>query len=318
MRSQKLIFLFSLFIFVSIFSFSQKVFAEELINDPYLVEGYQTASGTGALFRVNIDADSVIEFKTQTSVHLRIDASDKMIIIENKPSETEVATSITISNLRPSATYYKYSDSYLNLEEITTDVNGSLTYQQDISDFHSVFIQTIKSTKIISPTSTGGSCSSIGTWNNATKTCTLTQDVFETIQINGDGITLDGAGHTVQGSSVGFGVYIPQKSAVVVKNLTIKGFFWGINATQTSQSNFYSNILKNNVRGGILFSSSQNITLQNNQLIGDSFFATGNTVNDYTHSIDISNTINGEPILYLVNAHDEKYSGLLPTFKYEG
>ena len=307
LKHKHLYFLFALSIFLIIFSFSQKAFAEELIDDLYLVEGYQTVSGNGTLFQVNIGADSILEFKTQTSVDLRIDASDKMIIIENEPSETEITTAITISNLHPSTTYYKYSDSYLNLEEITTDATGSLTYQQDVSDFHSVFIQTTKSTKIISPTSTGGSCSSIGTWDNSTKTCTLTQDVFETIQINGDGITLDGAGHTVQGSSVGFGVYVPQQSNVAVKNLVIKGFFWGINATQASQSNFSNNILENNVRGGILFSSSQNITLQNNQLIDDDFYVTGNMVSHYTHSIDISNTIDGKSILYLVNAHDEEY-----------
>src|SRR5262245_60115131 len=49
----------------------------------------------------------------------------------------------------------------------------------------------------------GGDCSSIGKWDAASKTCTLTGDLTgESIQIAGDGITLDGAGHTLTGASV--------------------------------------------------------------------------------------------------------------------
>ena len=49
----------------------------------------------------------------------------------------------------------------------------------------------------ITDDATGGGCTTIGTWDSASKTCTLTYDVSEPITIDSDGITLDGNNHTV-------------------------------------------------------------------------------------------------------------------------
>lgn len=38
-------------------------------------------------------------------------------------------------------------------------------------------------TKFIRNDATGGDCTSFGTWNSGTKTCTMTADLIETIQI---------------------------------------------------------------------------------------------------------------------------------------
>ncbi len=276
-------------IFVS-FSISTILFAKENY-EPYVIEGYSQVSGNGTLFRVDMDNDSFLDISSKIPLDLRVNTSDKMIVIENEPYVETESTPIILSGLIPLTTYYKYTDSYLNLEEIKTDASGSVSYNQDVGSFHFVSIQKVKSTKFISATSTGGDCISIGTWNNPTKTCTLTKDVFETIQINSSGITLDGNGHMISGTGNGFGVFISLKNNVVVKNLTVKGFFRGINITQTSQSNFSNNILENNVQEGIFLSSSENITLTNNKLIENSFFVSGATLSQYIHSIDISNTI---------------------------
>ena len=45
--------------------------------------------------------------------------------------------------------------------------------------------------------SSGGDCSTIGTWNQGTKTCTLNTDLSYTINIYDSGITLDGNSHTL-------------------------------------------------------------------------------------------------------------------------
>ena len=50
---------------------------------------------------------------------------------------------------------------------------------------------------IITDDATGGGCTTYGTWDSASKTCTLTSDVSEPITIDSDGITLDGNNHTV-------------------------------------------------------------------------------------------------------------------------
>ena len=52
----------------------------------------------------------------------------------------------------------------------------------------------------IQDNATGGDCSSIGTWDAQTKTCTLTQDLSQGIIIDSDNITLDGNGRTVTGA----------------------------------------------------------------------------------------------------------------------
>ena len=49
----------------------------------------------------------------------------------------------------------------------------------------------------ITDDATGGDCSTIGTWDSASKTCTLTTDVLGNIVINSDDIILDGDGHTL-------------------------------------------------------------------------------------------------------------------------
>lgn len=82
-------------------------------------------------------------------------------------------------------------------------------------------------TKSIRDNSTGGDCTSIGTWNNSAKTCTLTSDYAGTIGILNDGITLDGGGHTLSGSRPNGGLVF-NVSGVTVKNLTISGYGNGL------------------------------------------------------------------------------------------
>ena len=110
-----------------------------------------------------------------------------------------IATTINIGGLLPNTTYYKYSDSYHNLTTFTTDEIGAHAYTQDIATPHIIFIQPHKSTKFIRSDSLGGDCTSIGIWNATTQTCTLTQNLFETVQIDSDNITLDGNNFTLSG-----------------------------------------------------------------------------------------------------------------------
>ena len=63
----------------------------------------------------------------------------------------------------------------------------------------------ISSEYTISDDATGGDCTTIGTWNSGTKTCTLTGNVtvndIHGIEIHSDGITLDGGGYTLTGTN---------------------------------------------------------------------------------------------------------------------
>ncbi len=68
----------------------------------------------------------------------------------------------------------------------------------------------------------------LGTWDGATKTCTLTRDVPETIQFDQAGLTLDCAGHRLVGDGTGVGVQNIWWADSTVRNCRIEGFPVGI------------------------------------------------------------------------------------------
>jgi hypothetical protein len=52
-------------------------------------------------------------------------------------------------------------------------------------------------------------CAAIGIWNAAMNTCTLSGNVYGSIEIRADGVTLDGNGYAIIGpSTIAYGVYI--------------------------------------------------------------------------------------------------------------
>ena len=76
----------------------------------------------------------------------------------------------------------------------------------------------------------------------------------------------------------------------------------GVLMSNANNCTLSDNIVANNTYGVIL-SSSTNNTLTNNRLTGNkySFGVTATAAAQYSNTIDISNTIEGKPILYLVN-----------------
>ena len=150
----------------------------------------------------------------------------------------------------------------------------------------------------------------VGTWDPATKTGTLTQDVTETIQIDSNNITLDGNGHMVTGSGTGNGVYLCGRSGVTVKNLTVKSFYSGIYLYSSNNNNITNNTASSNSRYGILITSSSGNTMTGNITNSNSLYGiylylsnsntiTGNTANSNNYNFGITlyssrnNTISG-------------------------
>ena len=103
----------------------------------------------------------------------------------------------------------------------------------------------------------------IGTWNPDTKTYTLTQNVNESLVIEEDNLTLDGAGYTITGSGTGNGVYLDQRSNVTVKNCVVLGFNSGIYLYFGSSNTLTANTVHNNYYGILLSSSSSNTLTAN-------------------------------------------------------
>lgn len=150
---------------------------------------------------------------------------------------------------------------------------------------------------LIDNSSTGGGCSTVGTWNQSSHTCTLTQDINagaqDGIHITADGITLDGNGHTITGPGNTFvGVLIQTGAPFTVKNLKVTGFGYGMQAmsnhgkligntvyanaigidifaVNNNSSEIVGNKVHSNSSHGIVLSSSNSIIIRNNLIFSN-------------------------------------------------
>jgi len=191
--------------------------------------------------------------------------------------------------------------------------------------------------KTINDTS-GGDCSTIGTWSDGTRTCTLGNDLSEGIVIGSNNVILDGNGHTITGSytltepNVDVGVLVQIKTDVTIKNLIVKNFNIGINLDNTIRTILSRNTLADNGgspisgRGaGIGASNYDTLTITGNTITGGSYgittsssskplTITGNTISG-TGSCGISVAlVNSAPNSISNNTISNDYSGICLGF----
>jgi len=294
-----------------------------------------TIEGQGTYFDITNSEYLNIFLQSSEPVKIRMESIPKMITIMIESISSAKSAEISLSGFAPLTTYYKYQDDYHNLKEFTTDENGSYAYTQDLSEPHLVFIQLRKSTKFIKDDSTGGDCTSIGIWDSITKTCTLTQDVVETIQIDANNITMDGAGFLITGSGTGNGVFVTGRRNVTIENITIKSFSNGIYLNNTDGIIVRGNNANDGSVGIRLFPAS-NTLLENNTTKRNSNFGVyvilnspnltmrGNVMSDnrenlylrtfpfgaFGHDIDTTNTTDGKPVYYIENKNGREFNNL--------
>ena len=127
--------------------------------------------------------------------------------------------------------------------------------------------------------STGGDCRQVGSWESASRTCTLTADSTYLFIIESDGVTLDGGGHTLTGAGPsdpadfvpgedggGFAVDVTGRSGVTVRNLNLTRHDYGVhlnysnNVTVTGVTTSLSGL------AGISLSYSSNNTIKGNSV----------------------------------------------------
>ena len=112
--------------------------------------------------------------------------------------------------------------------------------------------------------STGGDCNTIGVWDPSKRQCTLKFNVLGSIVIAADGITLDGARHTLTGDGTGNGVLLSGRTGVTVKNVIVKNFEVGIFLSNSDGNTLTSNTANSNTGDGISLEGSDGNTLKNN------------------------------------------------------
>ncbi|MHB8791964.1 MAG: NosD domain-containing protein [Thermoleophilia bacterium] len=112
----------------------------------------------------------------------------------------------------------------------------------------------------ISDTAGGQDCTLFGTWDEATKTCTMTSDLnvydLDGLYISSEGITLDGNGHSLTNTdilgSLYWGAVIESRIGVTIKDLTVSGFYAGIFLPGASGNTISGNHLNGNMIGAFI------------------------------------------------------------------
>ncbi len=158
---------------------------------------------------------------------------------------------------------------------------------------------------------------------------TLTGDIHRTIVVLRDGIVLDGAGYTLQGSGGGAGVFLQERNGVTIKNLRIKNFQYGIKFTwlnygapTTPRSNkVIGNTITNNTYGVVFYDFSSDNEISDNYISDNTygvyasntvfrnnqFRNNGGAISESSYGvndIDTSNMVNGKPVYYWVGQHN--------------
>lgn len=243
---RRAIFAFSIFLSLFLCSIAS---AETTVSGVLEAEGTHFALTDSDYLNISLESTELI--------HVRLESVPQIVTMEIREStSTATTTTITMSGFSPNTTHYKYEDNYHNLIIFTTDESGTYSYVQNIETPHLVFIQTHKSTKFLRDDATGGDCSSVGIWNTISKICTLTQNLFETIQIDSSNIILDGNNFTLSGFHTGAGVFMNGKSGVTITNLNITNFSFGTRLFNSDNNRLINNHFTNIDGQGMTFSNS--------------------------------------------------------------
>lgn len=255
--------------------------------------------GTGTYFEIKDSEYLNIILKSTKEIKVVLESMPRMISLDIKTALEEISlTVLTLEGLEPNKTYYKYQESYKNEAVFVTDEKGNYSWSQDLTQPHHIWLQEIRGTILIPD-----QCSDCGTWDEETSTCTLTQDLTESVMIERSNITLDGNGHSIKGEGTGYGIYLWEKKNVTIKNCVINNFYYGVRLSsyyapsRSSYNILDHNTLKSNNYGIYLFHSANNKLLNNrisnNNWRGIKLRASsdntinGNTINSNKYGINL-------------------------------
>ena len=143
---------------------------------------------------------------------------------------------------------------------------------------------------------------SVGTWNPGTRTYTLTSDVSETIQIDADDLTLDGAGYTVTADPSLIGISVPARTGVTVQNVEVQGCETGIYVNSGSGNTVTNNTASDNVYGiDVMYSAGSIVTNNTAPSNGVGIWLTSSSDSLVANNTALDNRGGG---IYLFRSHD--------------
>lgn len=295
-KNVQTIWIVMLMITIMFTSIQINVSAEEAYDGPIPPADIAFIEGTGTIFEITNSQYLDVMLTSSEEILLRMESLPGVISINFENVGLSSISSITITGFEPGRSYYHYQDGSLQ-DVFVPDYTGSYSYTQDLLMPHHVYIQEEPSTIIVRDDATGGTGYTIGDWDWPTKTLTFNTDVYQTIEVVGSGITLDGAGHSLTRGVGTFGIYLTYASTgCTIKNLTISGFQYSIylhySGGAVITGNSFPHIWGNKI-GVYMYGSGSNTITDNN--FSGMYFAiratsggnliSGNTISDCAYAI---------------------------------
>jgi len=228
-------------------------------------------SGTGTFFEIK-DSDYLnVSLQSSETLTLSLSSRPKVISLVI-PSSSVSSAKLTINRLTPNMQYFIFDNSYKNETAFNSGAEGSYTFAQNLSGSHHIWIQETKGTIFIPE-----DCNSVGSFNNATSTCTLNQDILnENIEITQNGITLNCNNHIRSGTRAEFAILLNVRQNVTVRNCVIDNAGIGIFSLFAGNNTFTNNRVSNTSVG-------ISVNLSNNNVLS------GNTVSHSSNGILVNN-----------------------------
>ncbi len=265
---------------------------------------------TGTFFETNISADRNVAVTSNEPLTMKLgaamDAVDMMIESQTSP------VTLSITGLLPDMTYYHYTGNFHIISQFMTDSSGSYSWSQELDGLTHVWMQTHPSTKYLN--STGGDCSSFGTWNASTLTCTMTTNLSQTVQIDSNGITLDCVGNNITGPNTypSIGILVSGRNNTNIKNCKILKFWMdirieGSNFTTVSDGTFQDTRASGGYGVAMMNNANNNTVIRNN--------FTNNRVGIWFAYTTNNNTASGNNITFSGDGISFEYEGYNNTIR---
>jgi len=231
--------------------------------------------GIGTFFEIKDSQYLNISLKSTEEIKVVLESIPRMISINLESSSTSSSTIFTLEGLKPNKTYYRYQDSYKNGAVFVLDEIGSYSWTQDLSQAHHIWFQeapNVISRDFVSFLSLTQQaiflpeqCSAYGTWDSKTSTCTLNQDLTQSVEMTDNNISLDCNDHSITGSGFsGYGIYLNSKTGIAIQKCFIKSFSSNIYLWNSDNNYFSDNSIEGQWKGISLSSSFNNIITNNN------------------------------------------------------
>jgi parallel beta-helix repeat protein len=132
---------------------------------------------------------------------------------------------------------------------------------------------------------------------------TFTGSIYDSVVIERNSIVVDGAGHTIQGagSGSGIGIHLYGGYNITLKNLKVKGFYFGVSLDYSAFNSIFNITVSYNNWVGIYLAHSDNNTVSENSALNNGYLGielSFSCNNNVSHNVALYNGVDGIYLYY--------------------